>query len=311
MYKGQTPKFLSFYQDALTANGIAFDVYDIDANGRVAPDDLGVLSHYDAVIWYTGDDIITRNPGMVPGTTTRLAYETMLNVRSFLNEGGGLLFTGKHAGLPSPATSSTRRSIGPATPTGRRTSPTGRTTAGRCTTTSSSTTWGPTSTWTVVAWTPRGTLRHQRRGHALEGLSWGLGGGGSANNQDNANTFVATSGILPESDFPQFTSWDAAKYARTGGPFDPHTGSFYVHSQIADVSYKRLTKTITVPGGGGRWTSGSPTTPRSTGTSSSSKPTRWGRRTGRRCRRERPHQPVHGRELPEGWHSSLDEIHPG
>ena len=102
-----------------------------------------------------------------------------------------------------------------------------------------------------MAWTPRAPSAINGVDTPFEGLSWGLGGGGSANNQDNANTFVATSGILPESDFPQFTSWDAAKYARTGWPFDPHTGSFYVHSQIADVSYKRLTKTITVPGGGG------------------------------------------------------------
>ena len=31
------------------------------------PDHLGVLSHYDAVIWYTGDDVITREPGWGPG----------------------------------------------------------------------------------------------------------------------------------------------------------------------------------------------------------------------------------------------------
>ncbi len=36
-----------------------------------------------------------------------------------------------------------------------------------------------------------------------------------------------------------------------GGPFEPHTGSWYVYSQIGDISYKRLTRTITVPAGGG------------------------------------------------------------
>ena len=54
---GPRPQYLSYYTDALTANGIPFDVYDVDANGRTAPDALGVLSHYDAVIWYTGDDV--------------------------------------------------------------------------------------------------------------------------------------------------------------------------------------------------------------------------------------------------------------
>ena len=68
--------------------------------GHQAPDALGVLSHYDAVIWYTGDDYLTRRPGQPPGTgTARLAVEEMIAVRAFLNEGGKLLYTGKRAGL--------------------------------------------------------------------------------------------------------------------------------------------------------------------------------------------------------------------
>jgi hypothetical protein len=55
------PHYLSYYADALTANGIGYDVYDVDARGRKATTALGVLSHYDAVVWYTGDDIITRS----------------------------------------------------------------------------------------------------------------------------------------------------------------------------------------------------------------------------------------------------------
>ena len=88
-------------------------------------------------------------------------------------------------------------------------------------------------------------------------MQWDFGGD-SAGNQDDAASFLATSGILPVSDYPQFESWPSAKYAREGGPFDPHTGAFYTYSQIADVSYKRMTQTITVPGGGGDltfWTS--------------------------------------------------------
>ena len=38
-----------------------YDVYDYDAMGRKAPDALGVLSHYDAVIWETGNDNVTRD----------------------------------------------------------------------------------------------------------------------------------------------------------------------------------------------------------------------------------------------------------
>ena len=50
------PHYLSYYTDALDANGVGYDVYDVDRMGHQAPDLLGVLSHYDAVIWYTGDD---------------------------------------------------------------------------------------------------------------------------------------------------------------------------------------------------------------------------------------------------------------
>ncbi len=97
--KNNAPNYLSYYLDALAANGMAADVYDVDANGRQAPSALGVLSHYKAVIWYTGDDVITREPGMQPGTGSRLANDEMLAVRSYLNEGGRLLYTGKYAGF--------------------------------------------------------------------------------------------------------------------------------------------------------------------------------------------------------------------
>jgi hypothetical protein len=52
-------------------------------------------------------------------------------------------------------------------------------------------------------------------------------GSPSGNNQDHSASFITTSGILPKAQFPQFDSWAAAKYARPGGPFDPHTGSYY------------------------------------------------------------------------------------
>jgi murein tripeptide amidase MpaA len=94
------PHYLSYYTDALDANGVDYDVYDVDRMGHAAPDPLGVLSHYEAVIWYTGDDYLTRQPNQMPGTgTARLAVEEMIAVRAFLNEGGKLFYTGKRAGL--------------------------------------------------------------------------------------------------------------------------------------------------------------------------------------------------------------------
>ena len=72
------PHYLDYYVDALEANGVEADVYDVDAAGRVAPDQFGVLSHYDAVIWYTGDDVVTRTAGREPGNADRLALDQML-----------------------------------------------------------------------------------------------------------------------------------------------------------------------------------------------------------------------------------------
>ena len=73
------PEYLSVYTDALQSLGLSYDVYDIDARGRTAPDPLGVLSHYDAVVWYTGDDVFVREPGQPATTgTSRVFGETIL-----------------------------------------------------------------------------------------------------------------------------------------------------------------------------------------------------------------------------------------
>ena len=85
------------YAEALTATGVAFDTWDVDARGG-APDALGVLGHYKAVVWYTGNDLLTRSPGQPGGTgTAKFGNDVTLAVRSFMNEGGKLLYTGQNA----------------------------------------------------------------------------------------------------------------------------------------------------------------------------------------------------------------------
>ena len=63
------PNYPDYYLDALKANGDHADVYDVDAQGRIAPDALGVLSHYDAVVWDTGRR--PRHPHRRPGRRQR------------------------------------------------------------------------------------------------------------------------------------------------------------------------------------------------------------------------------------------------
>ncbi len=245
VYKKNTaPNYLSYYLNALNANGIAADVYDVDANGRKAPSALGVLSHYRAVIWYTGDDVITREPGMVPGTASRLANDELLAVRSYLNEGGRLLYTGKYAGYEfafgyefQPETNA------PCNPNDN----------GEDGCLALGDDFQQYYLGAYVYNDQAGTTANGKlypvngADTPFSSLSWSFGAP-SANNQDHSASFIATSGILSAATYPQFTSLASAKYARPGGPFDPHTGQYYVYSQISDISYKRLTRTVDLTG---------------------------------------------------------------
>src|SRR3954447_23925067 len=90
------PSYLSTYLDALADDGIPADVYDIDAQSRNQADLLGVLSHYKAVIWYTGLDDYVRDPGQTVGVT-KMFDDQMVSIRDYLNEGGRALITGQRA----------------------------------------------------------------------------------------------------------------------------------------------------------------------------------------------------------------------
>lgn len=260
------PNYLDSYEDALDANGTAFDVYDVDARGRIASDALGVLSHYEAVIWYTGDDIVTREPGWQGGNASRLAMDQILEVRDFLNEGGQVLYTGKYAGsqytqtlgnqLYDPTEANEQCRVGaPAVilPRCRQLGGSGDLTNDMLQY------WlGAYIAVDDAGTTDEGLLDVLGIDTPFTGLDWGFNGADSAANQDHSNSFITTSGILDPAQYPQFESWVAGKWDREGGPFEPHTGDAYAYSQIADVSYKRLTRTITVPAGGADlsfWTS--------------------------------------------------------
>jgi Zinc carboxypeptidase len=299
-YSGASPAFLpadqfnhyaNYYLDALAANGVDADLYDIDASGREAPDALGVLSHYKAVVWYTGDDVVTREPGWSAGNASRLAQDNLLELREYLNGGGRVLYAGKEAGSQYASGATGNQFYDP-------TAANGRCNGGpspvlyRCLLLGGS---GDGVNDTLEYWfggflVNRGAGVDDATGDIfdafgtdtpLNGLSWSFNGADSAQNHGNANSFIATSGILPKATYPQFDSWVAAKYDRPSGPFDPHTGSRYAYSQIADQSFKRLVHTVNVPAGGRTCPSGSPTTPGRTGTWCSWKSTPSDRTTGR------------------------------
>jgi hypothetical protein len=261
------PNYVNYYVNAIEANGQDADVYDVDARGRIAPDQLGVLSHYDAVVWYTGEDVVTRPAGGVAGNADRLAMDEILEMRAYMNEGGRVLYTGKNA-----AKQYTGAGVGTQLYDPKGESPCTPLPAGqdprRCLLLRGS---GDLVNDVIEYWFG-GYVQVADDGNdgsgglfdvngiddPFSGLSWGFNGPDSAGNQNMSSSFVSTSGILPTDRFPQFESWPSTRWNKPGGPFDPHTGTQYVYSQIADVAYKRLTRDVTVPAGGGDltfWTS--------------------------------------------------------
>jgi hypothetical protein len=259
------PHYLSYYLEALANNGVGADVYDVDARARTAPDALGVLSHYDAAVWYTGDDIVTRETGWGGGNASRLAMDEILEFRAYMNEGGRLLYTGSWAGKQySGAAVGTQRYD----PKGEIQCMVGGVINPRCLRLRGS---GDNVNDVLQYWLggysqvaddgnngSGGLFDVLGTDDPFAGLSWSFNGPDSADNQANSSSYVATSGILPPDRYPQFRSLPSSRWDKPGGPFDPHTGTHYVYSQLADVSYKRLTRQIDVPAGGGSlsfWTS--------------------------------------------------------
>ncbi|MET0458448.1 MAG: M14 family zinc carboxypeptidase [Ilumatobacteraceae bacterium] len=110
---GGGPKYVDEHVAAFQANGITPDVWDVDTQG--IPHDLGVLSHYDVVLWYLGDnrltqdadDYITELPYFGPNVgleDTSVAERTQyltLAMRDHLNAGGKLIHAGETAAMDS------------------------------------------------------------------------------------------------------------------------------------------------------------------------------------------------------------------
>ena len=99
------PKYVRAHRRAIRQAGYRADVWDVDRRG--VPHDLGVLDHYDAVLWYLGDNRITQDPEdelirvgnrefRDIGVAERQQYLT-LRVRDYLNDGGKLLHAGETA----------------------------------------------------------------------------------------------------------------------------------------------------------------------------------------------------------------------
>jgi hypothetical protein len=241
----RSAKYADEYASALAAAGYSSDVYDFDTMGRKAPHHLGVLSHYDAVVWETGDDSLLRSRGQVPGTTAKAALDIEVSVRDYLNEGGKLALAGKNALM------------------GQRDGYVFNPTAPPECTNPNDPVCFPLSNDFMQYWL--GTYVNVDNGGVdsegepfmligaedpFTGFTGDLNAAGSAQNQSvppgglGPDLLLTTSSFLPVDEFPLFASEAPLDWEIPGGPFDPRTGGWYVYSQQADAAYKRFSTVV-------------------------------------------------------------------
>jgi hypothetical protein len=243
------PNELDSYEAALTANGIGYDVYDVDAEGRSAPDPMGVLSHYAAIVWYTANDSLIRAVDVLGGTGVgRLANDEILAVRDYLNDGGKLLYSGQNAAY-AQVNAFAFNPLGEP-PYCNAANPGSPGSAQGCI---------PLSDDFLQYWL--GAYIHVdaaatkddasaltfRTPSGFGGFGFGVDGAGSAGNQVHTYSMVTTSSILSPTRFPQFQSGLAASFDRPPS-FDPRTGARYAVASNDDGGYQRLRKTVDLTG---------------------------------------------------------------
>ena len=250
----ETPNYLETFEKAVADSGRTSDVWDVDAEGRQAPDHLGVLSHYDAVVWYLGNNFVTRTSGRGPGNVDRLHNEMTLEVRAYLNEGGRLLYNGQWAGALENGQAGTQLYDPVA---GEVCVEGGRLVLDRCQVLSDKNDFLQYWLGAFIYNSDGGT---SESGDPFDvtgvddpytGMSWGFNGADSAQNQGHTASAITTSSVLPADEYPQFASRGPAVWETgTGGGFEPYDGDWYVYSDVGDISYKRLMRTIDLTGVG-------------------------------------------------------------
>lgn len=246
-----TPNYLSYFTDAVAEAGHTYAVYDIDAQGRRAPDNLGVLSHFDAVVWYSGNDVVLREPGWEAGNASRLANDLMLEVREYLNEGGKLLYSGQWAGALENGIAGAQYFDPIAN---EQCVVGGELALASCQLIADKNDFLQYYLGAYIYSSDAGTdpqgdpLPLEGAEDPFAGDTWALNGAESAGNQIHTAAFVTTSSLLTPDEFPQFESAAPVLWEGAAGSFEPDDGEYYAYSQQADMAFKRLTRTIDLTG---------------------------------------------------------------
>lgn len=245
------PKYAQQYLDDIKANKVKSLVWDIDKDG--VPHDLGVLKHFDAAVWYVGDNRLTQDAAdeVVPTTdgpfrdsqVADRALDLMLNMRSYMNEGGKLLYTGETAAYFGPLRERNGGGIyyGLKGHTDRPCVVGTGNFRDDCELLSNDFMQYYLGVWDREPISnPTGLA-----GEADPFAKVNVGLGGAADNPLNeAGGLEVTSTRLPSKQFPLFRSWKAADYVGVVGPFEPPEGASYIAGTHRDNLYRRLTRTI-------------------------------------------------------------------
>ncbi len=247
------PSYLGKYGTALRDNRVKYDVYDIDAHNRVAPDPLGILSHYSHVVWYTGDDYVPREPDAPGGSgITKRAVETQNNVRDFINDGGKVFYSGQNAGRVfaegysyNPFQDEEDTYCQGGNPV--------------CIIVQDDFLQYWLGAYTYVAGGGQDpdsgdVFPVQGTAGEFDGLDLTVNGPGSADNAGNAPSLLVTSSVLDPVQFPEFA--DSAKVAGYDRPFaspyEPIDGDWFVSAGSDNQAYKRFARQVAIPAGGGK-----------------------------------------------------------
>jgi hypothetical protein len=251
---GTTAKYVDDYAAALDANGVTHQTWDVDTQG--VPHPLGVLGHFDAVIWELGDNRLTQDPedeltdtflfGPLPDLAVAERQQFLtLAVRDYLNEGGKLLHTGETAqyfGLLGSSIGGIYYGLDGAPEED-------------CVVTedffSDCLLLGDDFSQYYLGAFARTPFANPvgvaGTGDPLEGAAANFGGPAVQDNPlDEAGAFTLTSDLLPPDEFPLFAGAGSSTYLGAGGvnPFGPFEGERYVKGAHADGSYMRLTRTV-------------------------------------------------------------------
>ena len=248
------PKYADEYAAALDANGVSHATFDVDAQG--VPHPLGVLGHFDAVIWELSDnrltqdeeDFITEHPLSFTQEDLAVAeheHYLTLATRDHLNEGGKLLHTGETAGYYGQLAGSIGGIYYGLDGAPEEDCAITQDFFSDCLLLADDFQQYYLGAYARTTFSEPGGVAGT--GPPLEGATATFGGPATVDNPlDEPGAFALTSDVLPPDQFPLFAGTPSSTYLTVDGvnPFGPVEGERYAGAVHQDASYMRLARTV-------------------------------------------------------------------